>query len=473
MKQVVQHKDNSESVLTYGGYSFLFIKNLTIVPIEEVQFHNAVIIECKNLDFVRLMISSIRSSTKPDIYLKPIFLLKKEDFVDEVITQLADGSVKSVTELNLISPIVERISGKIQDLTFTNSISFEAQLITKLITLLYSKEQKVIEPVPYIYSNFNYYYPLLSVNFEHSEDHIVLDILKIAEEEGILRSEYYDRVYLCSTCSSGHLSYREVCPKCSSSNTTPDDIIHHFPCGYVGPMKDYRNAIDDKLDCPKCNKRLRHIGVDYDKPSVIHECNNCDHKFQDYFVNAKCLSCGNDKTVENLVSTEIKSFRLTKKGELAAIKGFNTTSKDIDDVVGTIKYDTFRTMLKYEIERLKQTEGLSNICAIHISNSSQVYSTLGSDIQIRLLKDLVAVIRSNIRTSDVIAFESSSTIVMSMNAIPAKIAKKIITEVVVILEELIKSGFENLKVNFDTRVIPLDYSKSYEKHLSELIADFS
>jgi hypothetical protein len=45
--------------------------------------------------------------------------------------------------------------------------------------------------------------------------------------------------------------------------------------------------------------------------------------------------------------------------------------------------------------------------------------------------------------------------------------------VVVILEELIKSGFENLKVNFDTRVIPLDYSKSYEKHLSELIADFS
>ena len=56
MKQVVQHKDNSESVLTYGGYSFLFIKNLTIVPIEEVQFHNAVIIECKNLDFVRLII---------------------------------------------------------------------------------------------------------------------------------------------------------------------------------------------------------------------------------------------------------------------------------------------------------------------------------------------------------------------------------------------------------------------------------
>lgn len=78
MKQVAQHKDNSDSVLTYGGYSFLFIKNLTIVPIEEVQFHSAVIIECKNLDFVRLMISSIRSNSQPDIYLKPIFLLKRK-----------------------------------------------------------------------------------------------------------------------------------------------------------------------------------------------------------------------------------------------------------------------------------------------------------------------------------------------------------------------------------------------------------
>ena len=110
------------------------------------------------------------------------------------------------------------------------------------------------------------------------------------------------------------MSYREVCPKCSSSNTTPDDIIHHFPCGYVGPMKDYKNQIDDKLDCPKCNKRLRHIGVDYDKPSVIYECNHCAHKFQDYYVNAKCLSCESDKSVDQLRSMEIRSYRLTKKG---------------------------------------------------------------------------------------------------------------------------------------------------------------
>jgi GGDEF domain-containing protein len=238
-------------------------------------------------------------------------------------------------------------------------------------------------------------------------------------------------------------------------------------------MADYANEIDDRLDCPKCNKRLRHIGVDYDKPSVIHTCKNCSHKFQDFHVNAKCLSCTNDKSVESLNSRIINSYKLTKKGELAAVKGFVTTTKDFDEVIGTIKYDTFKTMLKYEIERLKQTNGNSNICAINIANSSSVYSKLGSDLQKGLLKDLVSVIRSNIRTSDIISFESSSTIVLSMNDIPTKIANKILNEMVLILKDLIKSGFNNLEVAFDVRVAKIDSKISHETQLNDLIKDFA
>lgn len=473
MKRVAEHKDNTESVLDYGEYTFLYLRNLSSVQIDEVQFHSAVIIEVKNLDFVRLIVSSIRSNQSPDIFLKPIVLLKKEPVDLPVLDELADGSIRSLDELHTVANIAERISNRVHDLTFTNSISFEAEMITKLISLLYTKEKKTVEPVPYVYSNINYYYPLLSVNFDLAEEHSALTILKIAEDEGILRSEYFDRVYLCSSCSSAHLSYREVCPKCNSSDTTPDDIIHHFPCGYVGPMKDYKNQIDDKLDCPKCNKRLRHIGVDYDKPSIIYECNHCTHKFQDYYVNAKCLVCQSDKAVDQLRAIDIRSYRLTKKGELAAIKGFVTTTKDIDETVGTIKYDTFKTMLKYEIERLKQTEGASNLCAINITNSSQVYSQLGSELQKSLLKDLVGVIRSNIRSSDVIAFESSSTIVVSMNDLPQRIAKKITQEMVFILQDLIKAGFEDLDVVFETKVLELDHSKTHEAQLKELLTDLS
>ena len=130
-------------------------------------------------------------------------------------------------------------------------------------------------------------------------------------------------------------------------------------------------------------------------------------------------------------------------------------------------------MLKYEIERLKQTEGDSNLCAIIISNSSQVYSKLGSELQKSLLKDLVGVIRSNIRSSDVIAFESSSTIVVSINDLPQKIARRIINEMVIILKDLIKAGFEDLDVIFETRVVQLYHSKTHEAHLKELLVELA
>ncbi len=475
MKQVVTHEDNHDTVIEHGGYSFYIIRHLSEFQIEGIQYHNAVILELKEEGFARMITKIIRGNNNSDIYLKPIFLLKRGDDETEnpILDTLTNGSIKGLNELDLILSELINVETRISELTYTNSISFEAQMITKLVSLLYVKGQTSIEPIPSIHSNINYYYPHLSVNFSNNEEHTVLSILEIAEEEGILQSSYFDRVYLCSSCSSGHLSYREVCPKCASSDTIQDDIIHHFPCGYVGPMRDFSNEIDDKLDCPKCNKRLRHIGVDYDKPAVIHNCNNCDHKFQDYYVNAKCLSCHTDKNVEHLNSKIIKRYSLTKKGEIAAIRGYTTTTKDIEEIVGTIKYDTFQTMLKYEIERLRQTEGSSNVCAIHISNSSQVYSKLGSDLQRTLLADIISVIRGNIRSSDIISFESSSTVVLSMNEIPTKIALKILREMVLLLENLIQSNFKDIKVAFETFVVPLDYSKTYEIHIKELLNQFS
>jgi len=473
MKHFETHNYKSNFVLEQGQYSYVYIRNFEIPPLEEIADHDAVVIEVKNLDFVRLIVNAVRSNLDPDIYLTPIFLLKK-DVLDDVpyIEELVDGSIKSLDDLGFVNKEIDKINIRKNSLNITSSVSFEAQVITKLIALMYVRELKVLNPIPDKYSNLYYSFPFMAINFEEKEEHLALKILNLAEEEGMLRSEYFDRVYLCSSCSGSHMSYREVCPKCSSSNTTPSDIIHHFPCGYVGPMKDFSNEIDDKLDCPKCNKRLRHIGVDYDKPSVIHHCNNCSHNFQDYNVNAKCMSCHTDRSVETLKAHDIKTYRLTKKGELAAIKGFTSTSKDIEDVMGTVKYDTFKTMLKYEIERLKQTLGDSNLCAIHIGNSSQVYSKLGSELQRGVFKDLVSVIRSNIRSSDVIAFWSSSTIVVSMNDIPHKIALRITGEMVELLSELIKSSFDDLEVNFETKTVALDYRKPHEMQLRELLAEF-
>jgi GGDEF domain-containing protein len=464
--------NKEESTVEYAGFSFQVINDLNL-DVEKVSFHSAVIIDGKDRSFIRQIVRRIRSHNSPDVYLKPIFILKGINIIDPVVNKLVDGTLFSLEQIELIIPEVERILTKTAELHFTNSISFEAQMIEKVICFMYTCEIHELEPIPYIYSANNYYYPILSVNFNHRDEHLALEILDLAEQEGIFESQYVDRVYLCPGCQNGQLTYREVCPKCGSSNSTTEDIIHHFPCAYVGPLSDFTNEIDDQLDCPKCNKRLRHIGVDYDKPSVLHECKACDHKFQDFNVKAKCLACAQDSLVEQLKGREIRKYSLTKKGQLAAINGFVAASKDIEEIIGTVKFETFITMLKYEIERLRQTEGASNVCAIHLSNPSQLYSKMGSEVQKVLLKDLVKVIRSNIRTSDIISFQSSSTIVLSMNEIPTRIAKKILTEIVEMLKRLIATSFKDIEIEFEMEVIKLDYKLSPQLHIQQLTKNFA
>jgi len=464
--------NREESLVEFAGFKFLLINPEDGLSVEKVQFHNAVIIDGNDRAFIRQIVRRIRSDNQPDIYLKPIFILKGININDPFVNKLVDGTLFSLDQIELIIPEVERILTKTKDLHFTNSLSFEAQMIEKTISFMYTCEIQDLEPIPYIYSSNNYSYPILSVNFRQRDEHIALDILEIAEREGIFDSSYIDRIYLCPSCQGGHLTYREVCPKCGSSNSTTEDIIHHFPCAYVGPLSDFTNEIDDQLDCPKCNKRLRHIGVDYDKPSVLHECKACDHKFQDFNVKAKCLACTTDNLVEQLKGKEIRKYSLTKKGELAAINGFVSTSKDIEEIIGTVKFETFVTMLKYEIERLRQTEGASNICAVHLSNPSQIYSKMGSEVQKVLLKDLVKVIRSNIRSSDIISFQSSSTIILSMNEIPTRIAKRILSEIIDMLKRLIATTFKDIDVEFEYEVIKLDYKLSPQLHIQQLTKAF-
>jgi GGDEF domain-containing protein len=169
----------------------------------------------------------------------------------------------------------------------------------------------------------------------------------------------------------------------------------------------------------------------------------------------------------------IKKYSLTQKGVYAAVNGYVTTSKDIEEIIGTVKYDTFKTMLKYEIERLKQTDGNSNICAIHISNPNEIYSSIGSEAQKGMLKDVVRIIRSNIRSADVISFQDSATIIMSMYEIPKKIAKRILEEIISILERLMKTAFKGVEIQFDTEVVKLDHNVSHELHMHNLTKDLT
>jgi GGDEF domain-containing protein len=459
-------------ILRHDSFEYIRIHDYSNYTLELFMAYDSVIIESNNRDFVEKLVRSIRTHNNTDIYLKPIFLLKSSKVEDPLINNLIDGVIFSLDQLELISDYVKQILLRIKDFVFVKSISLEADIISRTINLMVSREKTELFAYLYLNSGLGYIYPESSIQFSPRDEHNILAILDTAEGEGLFTSDFNDRIYLCTSCQTGILSYREVCPKCSSANSKAEDLVHHFSCAYVGPVSDFKNAIDDELNCPKCNKYLNHIGVDYDKPSLLHTCNRCDHKYQDYHVKAKCITCHHDNDVQNLLPRTIKNFYLTKKGKNVAYHGFISTSKDFNEVPGTVRFDVFKTMLEYEIERLKQNDATSNIAYLTIANAGELYSRIGMERQKILISEMIRILRKNLRSSDFIAFYSASTLILSLNDIPTKIANNILKDVVKITMVLLKKNFKNVDIHIETFAKPLNIELSHEIQLQQLIKRF-
>ncbi|MCB9189525.1 MAG: hypothetical protein H6599_09635 [Flavobacteriales bacterium] len=452
-----------------GGFDFGVISINDPWNSERIAYYDGIIIDGVNDDFVRNLVVRIRSHHRSEVYLKPIFLLKNVSIKDPIINELIDGVVFSLDQVEFVVERTKDISLKVKEILEVKSLSFEAEMINKTINLLVTRDKKQMQAFPYIRSGIGYFYPELSINFAREDESNVLKILEMGEDDGLFTSSFNDRLYLCTNCNGGFLNYREVCPQCSSSHSTTEDMVHHFPCAYIGPMKDFQNTIDDELNCPKCNKTLRHIGVDYDKPSELHTCQKCNHKYQDYHVRAKCISCHHDNYIENLIPKEIKNYTLTRKGRSVAYNGYVSTTRDFDEVPGTVKYDVFKIMLKYEIERLRQNDYTSNIGFMHLANAGEIYSRLGLERQKSLIAEMIGILRHNLRSADFIAFYDASTLVLSLNEIPTKIANKILNDIASLTISLMKRNFKTVEVQIKTNAIKLTTEISHELQLQNLV----
>lgn len=464
MKEVTE-----KDILKHDSFEFIRIHEQSNYSLELFMAYDSIIIDSGNRDFVEKLVRSIRTHNQSDVYLKPIFLLKSSRVEDPLISNLIDGVIFSIDQLELISDYVKQILLRINDFVFTKSISLEAEIISRIIYFMVSRDNSELFAYLYLNSGLGYIYPEASIYFIPRDEHNLLDILTTAEQEGLFTSEFNDRIYLCTNCETGILSYREVCPKCNSANSKAEDLVHHFSCAYVGPISDFKNTIDDELNCPKCNKFLNHIGVDYDKPALLHTCNKCGHKYQDYHVKAKCITCHHDNDVENLVPRSILNYYLTKKGRHVAHHGFISTSKDFNEIPGTVNFDVFKTMLEYEIERLKQNDATSNIAYLKISNAGELYSRIGIDRQKILITEMIKILRKNLRSSDFIAFYNASSLILSLNEIPTKIADNILHDIVKLTTTLLKKNFKNIQVDIDYYVQPLNKERSHEIQLQQLI----
>lgn len=435
------------------------------IPLRVLIQAGAWILEVTEPSWAQAMIKFLRTFDDPQIYLKPVFGFPRETELPAFWDSLLDGK----TDLGHLQPILsftEPITEKSKKLEPLQTEHFEVRLTLRLLRFLYTRDTRLL-PIRDATSRTGYTYPFLALHLRPDDQARMFDVLDLAEREGLLSGRFVDRFHLCPECLSAFLNFRETCPACGSPNLKREDLIHHFVCAYIAPESDFLHGED--LICPKCHRQLRHIGVDYDRPSVLYTCRTCGHEFQTPVVRVLCFQCGSDHLVENLLEKVVKEYELTSKGQNAALSGFTLTLRTLIQIDGVVDYETFKAFLRHEIERVRRTERPSSLAYFEFSNSEDLYLKIG-ERRTRVFEEIARVIRENIRGSDILSYLNERTLLFLYPETPVEGTQIALNRITAFIHQLVQDNFQDFQAKLKVHAIPIDPNGNIQDHLERLFS---
>lgn len=342
-------------------------------------------------------------------------------------------------------------------------------IFKKLAEFMVSRNESTLEPIPLRFAKMGYAYPMLTANFDYEGEEKGLEILEEAEKEGLLAGEFVDSMYVCNSCYNSLLHFRETCINCKSSNLEAEDLVHHFSCAYMGPVSDfYVKSESNNMVCPKCEKTLNHIGVDYDKPSLLYSCNNCDQAFQNPNIKGKCHHCGADTRVEHLIKKEIKKYQITAAGKQAASGQFSIDLnnsgglKEIMDESYLVRY------LNKFIEHKKKGDEEGGIAEMHFTNISALYKQIGPEQTDELIKELHQIIVNDTLATDEVIFPNKFTARLLLTEKDIDESKELLNDIAATLHELISDNFDGFEVDISMQVQAVNTDETAQEQINML-----
>jgi hypothetical protein len=261
-----------------------------------------------------------------------------------------------------------------------------------LLRYLSLRDLEKLEPIRNIQSRTGYSYPvaemiLLAADFDECE----VD-LNMLENRGFLQSEFADTVHLCGECGFFQLNFREVCPSCRSANLAEERNIHHFRCGYVGCETEFTD-----MRCPKCRRRLKHIGVDYDLPSASFCCLSCEDVFGEPLVACLCFKCGRDFPVEEAIRRIVRSYVLTSEGKRLAWDPHRESS--VKSESGLLEFSVFKELFSVQAAIAKRSAKSFSLILVRGKSGEGIESNSDPDS----IRQLAAAMKKTMRDQDVMA----------------------------------------------------------------------
>jgi CheY-like chemotaxis protein/predicted Zn-ribbon and HTH transcriptional regulator len=238
------------------------------------------------------------------------------------------------------------------------------------------------ERVPAVRAEYNpqspagYAYPLAE-EFFNLPSREAIRLLEDLVSEGLLDRRLAYKINLCPTCGWHTLNIIEVCPRCKSIDIEIESVVHHFACAHVGAWSDFKQGAD--LVCPKCDAKLRQIGMDYEKPGDTYVCKGCGYAFTDSKVIAKCLRCGHECPAEAAIPAKIYDYapnaRTSRAVEYGHIYGLNIESVLYHDRSRTYRRDFVLFEIDRERYRSLRYESPLSIVLMNISGLEKAAGT--------------------------------------------------------------------------------------------------
>lgn len=399
MLNLVRHTNNSRKIIQ-DGYSLLLVSHASELKGEELSLLDGFVIDTDSEVFAKEIIVQIRTHENIKVSLLPLFVnsiyqISKDSMIH------CDGMV----ELSLMSSYIQRIvaiTKRLQAIEEPKLLSNDVLIQYKTLAYSYSRNIQ-INPIPSRESLIGYEFPIISLFYKKTEAVALLTNLKKAVEKNYLSFKLQDYIHLCKSCSGNYLNFRECCPKCNSIDIDTNDMIHHFVCAHVAPEKDFRK--EEHLECPKCDKHLRHIGIDYDKPSTIYSCNTCSHEFQNPNMLSLCVDCNTENQLEELIQKSIGNYSITQKGENMLFQKNALVQKENShkEIIGSMSLSLFKILLNQEIKRVKSTRGNSFFVSIKFQNSQ--LQLLNETAKNGLMTEIGGIVKSYLKDSDILSAE--------------------------------------------------------------------
>jgi hypothetical protein len=264
------------------------------------------------------------------------------------------------------------------------------------------------------------------------------------------------------------LNFKETCGQCDSYDIDTLELIHHFKCAHTADITKFQQT-DGSLQCPKCDKTLRHIGVDYDKPSTVNKCRVCNHVGQDAHVVAQCYQCGRKTESEYLKVARINQYEITSVGLNAAYFGLDTYFTNILEaelqLLSLREFELFANIESARISRYGKTE--SSLAIVNFAELDSVYLELGSRAK-QVFSELASIFKAVFRESDVITAYNESMFAILMTETSKANADKALERLSASVTELFDQNFK-LKQEMSSKAIALTGELNVKKELEHYL----